>query len=175
MSSTLHLGVFGGCGVGKSASVIRFIHNIFVPEYDTTIEELYIKRCLVDDENCVVDVADLAGEEEFVVMREQQMRSVKGCIMVYSITSRSSLDELCGIREQILNLRNLDYVPMVIIGNKCDLEMNRQVSFEEGQELATLFQCPFFETSTKEGINIEEAYFELIREIRNFNELQLVK
>ena len=130
---------------------------------------------MVDDENCVVDVADLAGEEEFVVMREQQMRSVKGCIMVYSITSRSSLDELCGIREQILNLRNLDYVPMVIIGNKCDLEMNRQVSFEEGQELATLFQCPFFETSTKEGINIEEAYFELIREIRNFNELQLVK
>ena len=175
MAQLVKMCVFGGGGVGKSASTIRFTRNQFIYEYDPTIEDNYRKQCLVDNEVSMIDIVDLSGEEEYAALREQLIRNVKGYMLVYSITSRSSLDELSGIREQILRVRDLDYVPMVVIGNKCDLEMNRQVSFEEGKELATLFECPFFETSAKEGTNIEEAFLQLLREIRKFVEPQLVK
>jgi len=55
---------------------------------------------------------------------------------------------------------------MVIIGNKCDLESERQVSRHEGQELAKQFKCPFMEASAKHRVNVEECFFDLVREIR---------
>lgn len=55
---------------------------------------------------------------------------------------------------------------MVLIGNKCDLEADRQVSTAEGQELARNFGCPFFESSAKTRVNVEESFYELVREIR---------
>lgn len=55
---------------------------------------------------------------------------------------------------------------MVLCGNKCDLEADRQVTTGEGQELAKSFGCPFFESSAKTRINVEESFYELVREIR---------
>lgn len=55
---------------------------------------------------------------------------------------------------------------MVLCGNKCDLEPDRQVTTGEGQELAKSFNCPFFESSAKTRINVEESFYELVREIR---------
>jgi len=60
-------------------------------------------------------------------------------------------------------------VPMVLSGNKCDLESERQVTTAEGQDLAKSFACPFFETSAKSRINVEEAFYDLVREIRKEN------
>lgn len=56
-------------------------------------------------------------------------------------------------------------MPMVLVGNKIDLEEQRQVSTREGVELARSFACPFFETSAKSRINVEEAFYECVREI----------
>jgi len=63
-------------------------------------------------------------------------------------------------------VKDADKVPMVVVGNKCDLESERQVSKAEGQDIAKSFGCPFLETSAKSRINVEESFFELVREIR---------
>jgi len=162
--------IVGGGGVGKSALTIQLIQNNFIEEYDPTIEDSYRKQVTIDDETCLLDILDTAGQEEYSAMRDQYMRTGQGFIIVYSITSRSSFDEVSQFREQILRVKDADKVPMVIAGNKSDLESDRQVTQVEGRDLAKSYVVPFFETSAKTRINVEESFFELVREIRRQEE-----
>jgi len=158
--------IFGGGGVGKSALTIQLIQNHFIDEYDPTIEDSYRKQVTIDDETCLLDILDTAGQEEYSAMRDQYMRTGQGFLCVYSITSRSSFDEIGSFREQILRVKDKDHVPMIVVGNKCDLVHERQVTSQQGQDLARSFGCPFLETSAKSRVNVEESFYQLVREIR---------
>eukprot|EP01132_Coremiostelium_polycephalum_P010389 gene10389-12760_t len=158
--------IVGGGGVGKSALTIQLIQNHFIDEYDPTIEDSYRKQVTIDEETCLLDILDTAGQEEYSAMRDQYMRTGQGFLCVYSITSRSSYDEIASFREQILRVKDKDRVPMILVGNKCDLDYERQVTISEGQDLAKSFNCPFMETSAKSRINVEESFYSLVREIR---------
>lgn len=161
--------VVGGGGVGKSALTIQLIQAHFVDEYDPTIEDSYRKQCMVDGQVTMLDVLDTAGQEEYSAMREQYMRTGEGFLLVYSVTSRASFEEIMAFRNQILRVKDADSFPMVIIGNKSDLSAERQVSFEEGAHLAHRIGCPFLETSAKQRVNVEEGFFELVRYIRQYS------
>ena len=158
--------VVGGGGVGKSALTIQLIQNQFVTEYDPTIEDSYRKQVTIDEETCLLDILDTAGQEEYSAMRDQYMRSGQGFLCVYSITNRGSFEEIAAFREQILRVKDADKVQMVVVGNKCDLSSERQVSEEEGKELAASFGSPWMETSAKASIRCEDCFYELVREIR---------
>jgi len=172
MSQTEYkLVIVGGGGVGKSALTIQFIQSHFINEYDPTIEDSYRKQITIDDQpTCLLDILDTAGQEEYSAMRDQYMRTGQGFMCVYSITTKSSFDEINDFHTQILRVKDIDKVPMVLCGNKCDLENERNISTMEGQELSKSLHCPFFETSAKLRINVENAFFELVREIRRNTE-----
>ncbi|KAL1900327.1 RAS1 protein [Ceratocystis pirilliformis] len=161
--------VVGGGGVGKSCLTIQLIQSHFVDEYDPTIEDSYRKQCVIDEEVALLDVLDTAGQEEYSAMREQYMRTGEGFLLVYSITSRQSFDEITTFQQQILRVKDKDYFPMVVVGNKCDLESQREVTRQEGEALARGFNCKFIETSAKLRINVEKAFFDIVREIRRYN------
>ncbi|EHY53224.1 RAS1 protein [Exophiala dermatitidis] len=161
--------VVGGGGVGKSCLTIQLIQSHFVDEYDPTIEDSYRKQCMIDDETALLDVLDTAGQEEYSAMREQYMRTGEGFLLVYSITSRQSFEEIMTFQQQILRVKDKDYFPMILVGNKCDLESERQVSKEEGAALARQFGCKFIETSAKSRIHVDDAFYDLVREIRRYN------
>src|SRR3990167_8470657 len=161
--------IVGGGVVGKSALTIQLIQNHFVDEYDPTIEDSYRKQVQIDSETCLLDILDTAGQEEYAAMRDSYIRTGQGFILVFAITSRAAFDEITSFREQILRVKDEDSVPMVIAGNKCDLEEERQVTTAEGKDLAKSFGCPIFETSAKARINVEEAFYELVREIRKYS------
>lgn len=76
----------------------------------------------------MLDVLDTAGQEEYSAMREQYMRTGEGFLLVYSITSRQSFDEIQTFQQQILRVKDKDYFPIIIVGNKCDLDGEREVS-----------------------------------------------
>jgi GTPase KRas protein len=156
----------GDGGVGKSALTIQFTQNHFISDYDPTIENSYRKQVNVDGETCMLDILDTAGQEEYSAMRDQYIRTGQGFLCVYSICSRLSFDAMTNFRNHILRVKDEESYPIVIIGNKCDLEKDREVSFNEGKELARSFEAPFFETSAKARINVEEAFFQLVREVR---------
>ncbi|KAI8806637.1 ras-like protein 1 [Cladochytrium replicatum] len=158
--------VVGGGGVGKSALTIQFIQSQFVDEYDPTIEDSYRKQSVVDGETAILDVLDTAGQEEYSAMREQYMRSGEGFLLVYSITSRSSFEEIQMFYQQILRVKDRDWFPVVLVGNKCDLEAERVVGSHEGRELARLMRSRFMETSARLKINVDEAFHSLVRAIR---------
>ncbi|KAJ9055453.1 RAS1 protein [Entomophthora muscae] len=161
--------VVGGGGVGKSALTLQFIQSHFIDEYDPTIEDSYRKQCVIDDEIALLDVLDTAGQEEYSAMREQYMRTGEGFLLVYSLTSSESFDEIIKFHEQILRVKDCEKFPMVIVANKSDLDIERQVPFAQGKDLARGFNCPFKETSAKKRTNVDEAFFDLVREIRKSN------
>lgn len=77
-------------------------------QYDPTIEDSYRKQVTIDNETCLLDILDTAGQEEYSAMRDQYMRTGQGFLMVYAITSRSSFEELVGFKDQILRVKDAD-------------------------------------------------------------------
>ena len=94
------------------------------------------------------------------------MRGGEGFILVYSITDQRGFQEVSKFKETIDRVRNYEKVPIVIVGNKKDLEHRRQVSTKEGEVLAKSFNCPFFESSAALRHNVDEMFTEIVRCIR---------
>ncbi|KAH9855402.1 ras protein [Lenzites betulinus] len=161
--------VLGSGGVGKSALTIQYFQSHFVTEYDPTIEDSYRKQCVIEDEVALLDVLDTAGQEEYNTLRAHYISTGEGFLLVYAISARPSFDEARNLHQHILRLKKAERVPVVFVGNKCDLEYARQVGMDEGRDLARDVGCPFIETSAKTPINVDEAFSEIVREIRRYN------
>lgn len=159
--------VVGDGGVGKSALTIQYIQNHFFEDYDPTIEDSYCKRVVVDGEECLLDILDTAGQEEYRAMRDQYMRTGHGFLLVFAVDELKSFENINAYREQIKRVKDLDVVPMVLVGNKCDLTM-RAVDMKNVEEIAQCYGIPFMETSAKTQLGIDEAFHALVREIRKF-------
>jgi GTPase KRas protein len=117
----------------------------------------------------LLDVLDTAGLEEYSAMREQYMRTGEGFMLVYSIASRQSFEEIETFRRQILRIKDKEYFPMIVVGHQCERESERQVAKQEGEEMARLAGYPFLEVSSKERINVDQAFYGLVRDIRKYN------
>lgn len=168
VSQTYKLVVVGGGGVGKSALTIQFIQSYFVTDYDPTIEDSYTKQCVIDDQVARLDILDTAGQEEFSAMREQYMRSGEGFLLVFSVTDKSSIEEIYKFHKQILRVKDRDEFPMLLAGNKSDLEHQRQVTPSEAQQLAQQLKMPYIECSAKLRMNVDSAFHDLVRLVRKF-------
>lgn len=110
-------------------------------------------------------------------MREQYMRSGEGFLLVFSVTDHSSFDEMFKFHRQILRVKDRDEFPMLMVGNKSDLEFQRHVSLEEAQQLSRQLKIPYIECSAKNRVNVDQAFHELVRVVRKFqlSERPLVK
>ncbi|XP_023218894.1 GTP-binding protein Rit2-like isoform X2 [Centruroides sculpturatus] len=139
--------VLGDGGVGKS-------------------EDAYQHQAVIDGEAALLDILDTAGQVEFTAMRDQYMRGGEGFIICYSITDRRSFEEAAEYKKQIERVRHSDSIPIVLVGNKYDLEPMRKVSTEEGQALSRQLNCPFYETSAALRHFVDDVFHALVREIR---------
>lgn len=99
-------------------------------------------------------------------MREQYMRGGEGFLLVYSVTERSTFVALRQFKAMVDRVRNYEPVPMILVGNKSDLEKRRKVSKRDGEFLAKEFGCAFFETSAALRHNVDQIYYEIVRCIR---------
>lgn len=124
----------------------------------------------INNNQCSVEILDTAGTEQFTSMRDLYMKKGQGFILVYSISSQGSLDDLLEIKEQLEINKESNDIPLVLVGNKTDLEEDRVVTFEEGVQLAKTFNCSFMETSAKSRLNIDQIFFDLIKQIDSFSE-----
>ncbi|XP_052577386.1 GTPase HRas-like [Peromyscus californicus insignis] len=157
--------VVGTGGVGKSALTIQLIQNYFVDEYVPTIEDFYRKQVVIDGEACLLDILDTAGWEECATLRDQCMHTGEGFLCVFAINNTKSFEDIHQYREQIKRIKDSDDVPMVLVGNKCDLDAHT-VESQQAQDLAHSYGIPYIETSAKTRQGVEEAFYTLVREIR---------
>lgn len=161
--------VVGAGGVGKSALTIQLIQNHFVDEYDPTIEDSYRKQVVIDGETCLLDILDTAGQEEYSAMRDQYMRTGEGFLIVFAVNNIKSFEDITTYREQIKRVKDAEEVPMVMVGNKCDLP-TRQVDMQQARDVARNYGIPFIETSAKTRMGVDDAFYTLVREIRKDKE-----
>nr|XP_009475824.1 PREDICTED: ras-related protein R-Ras2 [Pelecanus crispus] len=151
-------------------NLFYFLQSYFVTDYDPTIEDSYTKQCVIDERAARLDILDTAGQEEFGAMREQYMRTGEGFLLVFSVTDRGSFEEIYKFQRQILRVKDRDEFPMILVGNKADLDHQRQVTQEEGQQLARQLKVTYMEASAKIRLNVDQAFHELVRVIRKFQE-----
>lgn len=161
----IRLVILGGGGVGKSALVVQFMQNHFIDFYDPTIEDSYRKQVEIDGKFYLLDVLDTSGQEEYSAMRDQYMRTGEGFILAYSIINRQSFNEIIELRDRIIMNKEGKDIPIVLCGNKIDLYYKRQVLYSEGVDLARNFGCPYYETSAKTCMNVNNLWFTVVREI----------
>ncbi|OLL24812.1 Ras-related protein Rap-1b [Neolecta irregularis DAH-3] len=161
--------VLGCGGVGKSAMTVQFVSSVWVERYDPTIEDSYRKMVEIDGRQCTLEILDTAGTEQFTGIRDLYMKNGQGFVLVFSITSQASVRDLQDLHDQILRVKDTDNIrdiPLVLVGNKCDLEDDRVVSRAQGIELSEKFgNSPFYETSARKRINIDEVFTDLCRQI----------
>ena len=151
--------IIGNSSVGKSCITMRYIHDSFNEEFKTTIGvEFGSKNVTIKGKIYKIQIWDTAGEETFrSITRAYYKNSVCACI-VYDITNRNSFLDVKSWLDDCKK-QSPKTVILVLIGNKIDLDEQREVSFEEGNNFAKENNMLFFETSAKNGDNIENIFY----------------
>ena len=136
-------------------------NDIFTVGFDIKTIEYKLKN----DEKIKIKIWDTAGQERFRNMAFQYLNNTNGIIFVYDITNRESFNQLRNWIKNVKNKINLDEIPFIIFGNKLDLSEQRMVDSEEGKTLADKLSCSFYETSAKNGTNVDKAFDDIINKV----------
>jgi GTPase KRas protein len=121
-----------------------------------------------------LEIVDTAGQDEFKALRATYMRQCYGFMLVADITSTSSLENLVEFIQELDRVKDGRRYPCVLVLNKRDLEKDRKLTIKNGQEFAQKYlnSCPVFEASAKERYNIDESFYELIKECRKVKRIE---
>ncbi|KAF3229296.1 GTP-binding protein [Orbilia oligospora] len=162
--------IVGSRAVGKSSLTVQFVENHFVESYYPTIENTFSTVIKYKGQDYSTEIVDTAGQDEYSILQSKHSIGIHGYLIAYSVTSRQSFDMVTVIRDKILNhlygeTQGAEWVPCVLVGNKSDLHIQRQVSPEEGKALAEEWKCSWTETSARHNENVAKAFELLIAEI----------
>ena len=157
--------VLGNTLVGKSALTYRYISNKFPEDHDTTIEDQYKIKNTIEGYQCQIEILDTAGQDDYQSMLDTWISFGEGFVLVYSIDQKESFDVLKDRYERIKRNKDEDKVPVIIVGNKCDLEDKRKVMKEEVQNYAKNEKIQFMEASALKNINVKEVFTAVAAEI----------
>ena len=152
----------GNSSVGKSSLIQRYVDEIFKDTLATIGFNSKSKtKILSNGEKLKICFYDTSGQEKYNSLSFNYIKNSDGILLMYDITKKESFLKIKDWIKNILEHKDEDF-PILLLGNKCDLEEEREVTKEEGEQLAKELKLIFFETSSKEDINIEKAITELI-------------
>ena len=180
---------------GKSSISLQFCENHFVESYNPTIENTFQKTIRINADEFVTEIVDTAGQvrrfsdysyffflpkDEHSNFQPQYAIGIHGYILVYAVTNRFSFNLIKTLNDKILNAVGVDKVPRVLgtqrlfrepslyslaVGNKIDLDRERQVPTSEGQALANEWRCAFVECSAKQNSNVGQIFTACLTEV----------
>lgn len=154
--------ILGDSGVGKTSLMNQYVNKKFNAQYKATIgADFLTKEVTVDDRLVTMQIWDTAGQERFQSLGVAFYRGADSCVLVFDVVQPKTFDNLDSWRDEFLiqaGPRDPDNFPFVVLGNKIDID-NRVVA-----QKRALAWCqakgniPYFETSAKEAINVEQAF-----------------
>eukprot|EP01155_Anaeramoeba_flamelloides_P051770 Anaeramoba_flamelloidesc42527_g1_i1.p1 GENE.c42527_g1_i1~~c42527_g1_i1.p1 ORF type:complete len:202 (+),score=38.90 c42527_g1_i1:10-615(+) len=162
----LKLVLLGDSAVGKSSIVLRFCKNQFSDEAEPTIGASFINHDLELEESEVkLQIWDTAGQERFRTITTAYYRGAMGIILVYDVTNEKSF---LNVRNWIKNIEThaSENVCKMLVANKADLTTERVVDDKRGEELANEYGIPFYGTSAKTNMNVDESFLELTKIVK---------
>ncbi|KAK2856906.1 hypothetical protein Q5P01_005641 [Channa striata] len=155
--------ILGAQNTGKTALCVRFVTRRFIGDYDHKKEVTYRCSRVVDQDSVDLEILDVACKSS-VASLESSIRWADGFLLLYSITQRFTFLEVPRLKKLIEQTKQSLVVPTVLVANKADLEIGREVTTEEGQRLAKDLRCAFRELSVAEAfLAVEAAVLQLIR------------
>ena len=144
----------------------QFVNRKFDKRYEETIGvEFQVKTFKINDTITKIEIWDTAGSERFASITKNYYRGAQGVLIVYDVTNKSSFDKVESWYNEIKNCTNQDEIAILLIGNKCDLDDLRTISNNMLVNLGKNLGIGVMETSAKEFVNINEAFYLLIKEI----------
>ena len=153
--------IIGDAGVGKSCLMMQFTDNKFQRGHTVSIGIEYdCKLVQIYGQNIKVQIWDTAGHESFRTITRCYYRGSACALLVYDITNRKTFKHLANWLQSTLD-NTTPGMPIILVGNKADLEDERCVSFEEGQRFARVNDLLFIEVSAKTAYNVEAAFISL--------------
>lgn len=158
--------IIGDSSVGKSNFLFQFIENKFTDTHIATIGfDFKSQNVTLPTSKQVVklQIWDTAGQERFMSVNKNLFLRVQGMLLMYDITNRESFEHISNWVENIKEI--CSSIPIVLVGNKSDMEELRIVTEEEGKAVAKKLKMSFFETSGKTGSNVREAIYEIAEQI----------
>ncbi|KAL6084199.1 hypothetical protein STEG23_012498 [Scotinomys teguina] len=167
MMTEYRITVVGAQAVGKSTLAVQLIHSCFVDRYEPTIEDRYWKEMVIDRETCLLRIVDTTGPQEYSTLLDDGIQAGDRFLVVFSLQDVASFEYVHRYREKIRVLKGSDIVPMVLVGNKSDME-DPAVDSHQAQDRALCYNCPYVETSALTTNGVEEAFVELVREMRRY-------
>uniref|UniRef100_A0A8C3NJF4 Uncharacterized protein n=1 Tax=Geospiza parvula TaxID=87175 RepID=A0A8C3NJF4_GEOPR len=157
------------CRVGKTSLMNQYVNKKFSNQYKATIgADFLTKEVMVDDRLVTMQIWDTAGQERFQSLGVAFYRGADCCVLVFDVTAPNTFKTLDSWRDEFLiqaSPRDPENFPFVVLGNKIDLE-NRQVTTKRAQAWCySKNNIPYFETSAKEAINVEQAFQTIARNV----------
>ena len=150
--------LLGNSDVGKSSIILRYVDQMWSDTFVPTIGvDFKVKTVQVNNKKIKMQIWDTAGQERFRTVISSYFRGSHGLFLIYDITNRDSFKNLENWLSEIEEHASKN-VLKILIGNKCDLENDREIKTEEGQAFANRNGMQFMETSAKMNTNINESF-----------------
>ena len=163
METSIKLAIVGDCEVGKTSLLDRFTENIFNEGQQKTKEEKWYTKNINED----VEVQILDTCFTFRNVKITKYRKKHGIIVVYDVNKQETFENVKKKWYVEAKRYSPDDMPIILIGNKIDIQDSRVVEYQTAKEFADEVNIEYFETSTKHDIGVEEAFYGLFRQISN--------
>ncbi|KAI8051187.1 GTP-binding protein-like protein [Syncephalis plumigaleata] len=158
--------LIGDSGVGKSCLLLRFTDDSFTPSFITTVGiDFKVRTIDLHGRRIKLQIWDTAGQERYRNITTAYYRNAMGVLIVYDITDRQSFSNVSDWIKQVEEHAN-ESVDKLLVGNKCDREVDRAVTVEQGRALASEHGLEFMETSAKSSNGVDDAFYALARLIK---------
>ncbi|XP_018336417.1 ras-related protein Rab-7a [Agrilus planipennis] len=159
--------ILGESGVGKTSLMNQYVNRKFSNQYKATIgADFLTKEVQVDDRIVTMQIWDTAGQERFQSLGVAFYRGADCCVLVFDVTAPNTFKSLDSWRDEFLVQaapQDPENFPFVVLGNKVDLEP-RAISTKRAQQWCqSKNNIPYFETSAKEALNVEQAFQSIAR------------
>ena len=165
--------LLGDQAVGKTSIILRYTKDKMPKNHLTTIGLYYATKTetLKNGTNVTLQIWDTAGQERFNAITKKLYKSSHGLILVYDITRMESFNNI-NKWLQTIKEENDENVKLILVGNKSDLENEREIHITEGQELADNFNIAFFEISAKDNIGVKEIFLNIAEKLCFDNDIE---
>jgi len=161
----LKITVLGKGMVGKSSLSYSFINYDSPEAHDPTIEDKYKVQLMIDNVSCEIEILDTAGQDDYQNLIDGWINFGDGFLLVFALNDKESWDFLVSRRDRILKMKKGENPPIVVVGNKSDLERQRVFKSEEIRKYTSEWGCEYIETSATTKYNCKECFQLLARDI----------